>query len=113
MQLQALVLAVGNMKRTPLSLVILEKLGVVVGLALDALPCIQGVVSGTQAAQAETSRLVADGFAEMISASSQALLWHGHDDRVGKRLALAVDGNSFGRSAIRARDYSRAPRCRH
>src|ERR1700758_2169956 len=82
----------------------LHEIRIVVGLALDALPGKDRVISGTEATQAEVSSLIADGLTITINTTSHSRFGYSHYNGVRERLALAVDDDSLSYATVCARD---------
>src|SRR5215831_16371103 len=76
LRLHILPLAFANVHGASLPFIRFQKIRIEISVAVKALPRIQRVVAGADAAQTEPSRLITDGLAVTIGVTSQTRLGH-------------------------------------
>ena len=103
-KLQGLPLSISDADRDSLPFVVLKKLGIVVGIAVHALPGKQRVSAGGNAAQGEPPALISDGLPVTGCAPAGPRIGNGNHNGIRDRLSLAVADHSTDYTATIARD---------
>src|SRR4051794_24585983 len=99
LDLQAFPVPLRNAERISLPFERFQKLGIVIRLPFHAFPGEDCVVSRTQAAQLESSALIADRLAVAVDARSQARFRNCHNHGIGDWFAFAINHNALSHAA--------------